>query len=107
MNEDLYAKALNIKMTELMKKDGDYYPFEHSNFREFMDNITDEQSNRLADLCSQRVDVDAAGWALKVYAKTFWTRLARIEAEARLAEECQQCWGLGCPACEDKEHDDD
>ena len=106
MNEDLYAKALDIKMTELMKKDGGYYPFEHSNFREFLSDIMEEQIDKLADLCSTR-DTPGAGHELNRFALLYWERLARIEAEARLAEECPQCWGLGCPACEDKEHDDD
>ena len=108
MNDDLYAKALDIKMTELMEKDGGYYPFEHSNFREFLEKIDDESVRMLIIY----LEIGAfgkleAGCNLNRDATEYWTRLARIEAEARLAEECPQCWGLGCPACEDKGHDDD
>ena len=104
MNEDLYAKALNIKITELIKKGGGYYRFDRSNFREFFDNITDEQKDIMADLYSENKVYTVFGY-LDFRAAEYWERLARSEAEARLAEDCPQCWGLGCPACEDNENE--
>jgi hypothetical protein len=106
MNDDLYEKALNIKITELMKKDGGaYYPIEPSNLVEFLANMNSKQAEYLSEhIINQRHA--AAGFIIETMAHAHWERLARIEAEARLAEECRQCWGLGCPACEDKEHDD-
>jgi hypothetical protein len=66
--------------------------------------MDDKQSNDVADNIVSDYNF-TTGLILQQYATKFWTRLARIEAEARLAEECQQCFGLGCPACEDNENE--
>jgi hypothetical protein len=108
-NDPAYETRLRDKINELMQKGGGYYPFERSNFKEFLDHMTDEQKHKLAnDICYGYYLT--AGCELQLHAENFWKRLARIEAEARLAEEydsCKRCGGTGCSDCEDKEHDYD
>jgi hypothetical protein len=101
-----YENRLNEKIEELMKKGGGYYPFEHSNFSEVMATLADEQTDRLADLCSNSM-LSNAGAFLVSDASNYWERLARTEAEARLEEEYDscECGGVGCSDCENNENE--
>jgi hypothetical protein len=107
-NDPNYENRLNDKIDELMKKGSDYYPFEHSNFREFLANMLESQIDKMADLCSTR-DISGAGHELNRFALMYWEALATTEAEARLEEEYMSCdcGGNGCGKCNDKEHDDE
>lgn len=108
-NDPNYETRLRDKIRELMQKGGDYYPFEQSNFREFLANMDDKPSNELAISCILGLP-RTIGFELIDHATKYWERLARTESEARLAEEydsCGHCGGNGCSKCEDKGHDYD
>jgi hypothetical protein len=102
-----YENRLNVKIEELMKKGGDYYPLDTSNLAEFLETMDLKQVEYLSEhLINKRYE--SAGLYIDTIAYYHWQRLARIEAEARLAEEytsCERCGGNGCPDCNDKENE--
>ena len=106
MNTDqFYEKRLNDRIRELMAKGEKYYPFDHDNFYEFLMNITDEQSNSLADWLLMS-SVTSAGLQLYGNATDFWYKLAKTQAEAELEDEynsCDNCHGIGCRQCNEDE----
>jgi hypothetical protein len=108
-NDPAYETRLLVKINELMLKGNDYYPINTSNLVEFLANMNSKQAEYLSEhLINRRYE--AAGLFIEAMAHAHWKRLARIEAEARLAEEydsCERCGGTGCSDCDDKEHDDD
>ena len=108
-NDPNYANRLSVMIGELTKKGAKYYPFDHSNFVEFLANIDEEKVHKIADVCSINKLSSLSGIILQSYATAYWENLARIEAEARLEEEYLSCdcGGNGCSKCNDKEHDND
>jgi hypothetical protein len=105
-NDPNYETRLRDKINELMK--GDYDPLDPSNLAEVLANLNEKQTFYLSDdLIEDRYE--AAGIYINIIANSHWERLARIEAEARLAEEYMSCdcGGNGCSKCNDKGHDYD
>lgn len=104
-NDPNYENRLNEKIKELMKKGGDYYPFDTDNFFEAMQNF--DHSNAVSLVSLTEHEQLQAGLYLRKLVTEHWERLARIEAEARLEDEynsCERCGGQGCSKCE-KDHD--
>ena len=97
MNELAYEQALTQKIDDLMN--GDYSPFDPDNLRECLAQMDDAEYKKLAAFL--KFSPTTGGQCLVSNAIKFWTRMAKTEAKARLENECQNCFGLGCNQCDE------
>ena len=98
MNELAYEQALTQKIDDLMNVE--YSPFDPDNLRECLAQMDDDDYKKMAAML--KFSPTTGGQFLTSRSVKFWTGMAKTEAEARLEDECQNCFGLGCNQCDEQ-----